>query len=199
MATREQSNEIKSPTDPTYNVLQLVNAAVKRLDDIDEIRQRCAREKDEKDQIILNLHVSYGEKLALAESNRINAIRAVDVGAVAITSERANAQAAVLANQVSQSADTLRTLVATTANTVATQFQNVTTQIMDRISLLEKAQYESKGLSGLPPEILNRLAALEISRGEGAGKTVGSDSITKFIPWLIMAAAVVVAILSYAK
>lgn len=45
-------------------------------------------------------------------------------------------------------------------------------------------------------DVKDRLTKAEST---STGKTVGSDSITKFIPWLIMAAAVVVAILSYTK
>lgn len=132
-------------TDPTHNVLQLVNAAVKRLDDLSTERAERTKDIMTLNKEILNLHVSYGEKLSVAESKRIDAIRAVDVGAVAIASERATQQATVLANQVSASAETLRTLVATTAGTVAAQLQSVSNQLVDRIALLEKSQYETKG------------------------------------------------------
>lgn len=132
-------------TDPTYNVLQLVNAAVRRLDDLGSAERERHKEVTALNKEILNLHVGYGEKLSVAESKRIDAIRAVDVGAVGIASERATQQATVLANQVSASAETLRTLVASTAGTVAAQLQSVSNQLADRISLLEKSQYETKG------------------------------------------------------
>ena len=80
-----------------------------------------------------------------AEAKRIDAIRAVDVNAVSVANERATAQAAVLANQVALSAETLRALVASTASTQATQLNQLTAQLIDRISLLEKSQYENKG------------------------------------------------------
>lgn len=147
---KELSGEISSRgssefSDPTYNVLQLVNAAVKRLDDLSTERSERTKEIFSLHKEILNLHVMYGEKLSVAESKRIDAIRAVDVGAVAIASERATQQATVLANQVAASAETLRTLVATTAGTVAAQLQSVSNQLADRIALLEKSQYETKG------------------------------------------------------
>lgn len=131
--------------DPTYNVSELVNAAVQRLDDLSKMQMECTKEVIGLNKEILNLHVTYGEKLSVAESKRIDAIRAVDVAAVAIASEKANQQATVLANQLTASADTLRNLVATTATTVNEQFRAVTSQLMDKIALLERSQYEGKG------------------------------------------------------
>ena len=168
-----------SHSDPTINVLQLVEAAVQRLDDLHKAE---AKRIDE----ILVTHFGYIEKLNLAEAKRIDAIRAVDVGAVAIASERAAQQAAVLANQVSASAETLRALVASTAATVAQQLQQVSGQLIDRISLLEKSQYETKG-TGLPNVTGNRLDALERKGSETFGKGAG---ITQFIGWIVAAAAI---------
>ena len=108
--------------DPTANVLLLVDAAVKRLDDIgsirselqqerirriddlrvtdtrrvDELRQAESRRVDEH----ATMRAEYENKLSEAEKKRIDAIRAVDVAAVAVASERATQQATVLANQV---------------------------------------------------------------------------------------------------
>jgi hypothetical protein len=94
------------------------------------------------------LRAEFTAQLAVAEAKRIDAIRAVDVNAVSVASDRANAQAAVLANQVAASAETLRSLVAATAATQATQLAQLTTQLTDRLTALEKSQYENKGSSG---------------------------------------------------
>jgi len=151
--------------DPTDNVMLIVNQAVSRLDDLriaESNRQESLREAlKERLEGHLKIHVEHIMSLMQAESNRINAIRAVDVGAVAVASDRASDQAAVLAQQVSTSAETLRALVATTANTVASQLAQLQNQLAERISLLEKAQYEKTGLSGIPPAILDRIAELE--------------------------------------
>lgn len=181
-----------SNSDPTYNVLQLVNAAVERLNDINKIERDSNREVIALNKEILNLHIAYQDKLSIAESRRIDAIRAVDVGAVAIASERATQQATVLANQVSASADALRNLVTTTATAAAAQQQSVSTQLMDRITLLERSQYESKGLSGIPPQVLERLTTLEQTRFENKGKSMGYAQIVGLV---LAGAAVVGAIL----
>ena len=139
----------KHPKDPTKNVRSLIVQAndhanflraleLKRIDDL-----MLAEQKRVNEQLILR--ADYSSKLAEAEAKRIDAIRAVDVGAVAVASDRANGQAAVLANQVAASAETLRSLVAATATTQAQQLATLTTQLTDRLSSLEKSQYENKG------------------------------------------------------
>lgn len=57
-------------------------------------------------------------------------------------------QAAALADQVSASAETLRALVAATAALAAQQLTQVSAGISDRLSALEKSQYEKTGSSG---------------------------------------------------
>lgn len=128
-------------TDPTDNVRGMIDRAISRIDDLREAEIRRVNEQ-------MTLRAEYGAQLALAEAKRIDAIRAVDVNAVSVANDRATAQAAVLANQVSASAETLRQLVAATATTVAGQLTQVSSEIANRLSTLEKAQYESKGSSG---------------------------------------------------
>ena len=124
--------------DPTENVLKLVDAAVTRLDDLRDAESRRVNEQ-------LALRASYDEKLREAEAKRIDAIRAVDVNAVAVASARADNTATVLANQVSTSAENLRALVASTASANATTLSQITTTLTDRLALLEKSQYEKSG------------------------------------------------------
>ena len=135
--------------DPTKNVLNLVEASVRRIDDIQKKQNKhlvdVQMAEIKRIDAIADIRATYQEKLDVAESKRIDSIRAVDVGAVAIASERASQQAQVLTNQVAASAETLRALVASTAQQVASQLSQVQTQLTDRISLLEKYQYESKG------------------------------------------------------
>src|ERR1035437_5398164 len=134
--TRPVQKGPNGQVDPTANVLALGEAAVQRINDlqdaatlrieslreldnkrIDDLRIAEARRLDEQ----AALRELYHDKLSLAESKRIDAIRAVDVNNVSVASERAAAQATVLANQVTISADALRALVASTATTMAAQ------------------------------------------------------------------------------
>lgn len=167
--------------DPTKNVLDLVEASVRRIDDLQTEHNKHsvtiqAAEVKRIDSLAA-LRAEYQEKLAIAESKRIDAIRAVDVGAVAIASERAGQQAQVLANQVAASAETLRALVASTAQQVATSLSQVQLQLTDRIALLEKSQYESKGRGSvaepLQTDFMGEMRKLRdlvtLKTGQGAG------------------------------
>ena len=175
-------SDVETPKDPTINVLGIVDAAVTRLDDIlnletkrlDDLRFSESNRINE----ILSLRAEHYKELAVAESKRIDAIRAVDVNAVAVATDRATDQASVLANQVSASAETLRSLVASTATTTATQLATLTNQLTDRIGLLEKAQYEGKGLiNTIPSTFVDRITQLEESRYKNEGRSGLSTSL----------------------
>lgn len=185
--------------DPTKNVIDLTDAANRRQDDLraaherlmqseimrldalriaesarlDGLRQEESRRLNE--QAVLRSE--YESKLAIAEANRINAIRSVDVAAVAIASERASAQAGVLATQVAASAEALRTLVTSTASAMAQQAQIQQAQLADRLALLERSQYETKGRQGMADPMMDNLIVemkrLTESRAAGEGRTAG--------------------------
>jgi len=182
---------------------ELVNARLNCLQEIQELRDKHqeialkaeARRVDEQAQ----LRASFSEKLSIAEANRIDAIRAVDVNAVAVASQRASDQATVLANQVAQSAEALRTLVASTANTVAVSQQQLATTLSTRITTLEQAQYEGKGRSAFADpafaELLTEVKMLSKGRSEATGVTQGiSTSWAVFIGAAMLAVAVFAAI-----
>lgn len=171
-AELQKNQKINDPrsqfSDPTSNVLMLVEAAVKRLDDLRIAEATRINE-------VMTLHQTYGEKLTQAEAKRIDAIRAVDVAAVATASERANQQATVLANQVTVSAETLRTLVATTADGVA-----------KRIAALEQAQYENVGKGRVSDPIMETLLT-EVKAMRGTSKA----GISQVIGWIVALAAII--------
>lgn len=124
--------------DPTQNVLQLVEAAIKRQDDLRETEARHMRE-------IISIRADYDQKLREAESDRIDAIRAVDVGAV----QRATEVASVVA-------ETLRTQVATTASAAATGLSAALEPIIKDIADLRRAQYEAQGVKAQTVETTTR-------------------------------------------
>lgn len=164
------------PQDPTKNVNDKMALAVESLRDLVEAEARRVNE-------IMELRAHYTTQLQEAESKRIDAIRTVDVAAVATANERATQQATVLANQVSASAEALRTLVASTAAAAATSLANTTEQLLGRISQLEKAQYETSGKTSVSDPALtetmrdmkNVLAVLAAQQGatRGSGQVVG--------------------------
>jgi hypothetical protein len=174
--------------DPTENVLKHVEGAVKRLDDIqqangtrlseiiclnvkriDDLRVAESRRVDEE----AIMRAEFAEKLRDAEAKRIDVIRAVDVNAVAVASERANAQAAVLADQLAKSNESNRSLVQLIQTAFSTQLDAITKTFNERVGIVEKAQYENKGKTGVTDpiytELLQEVKALKTSGATHSG------------------------------
>lgn len=142
--------------DPTKNVLDLVRAAIERQDNLREAESRHIRElatvRAEYDQQLraadqerMAMRGAYEDKLRVQESARIDAIRAVDVGAVTRAAEVSATQAATLATQQQASADALRGQVEqariATADALAQALAPITKSIED----LRAAQYQQQG------------------------------------------------------
>ena len=174
-------SEGRAVVDPTANVMALVSAESRRQDDLrlaesrrlDELRVHESTRLLE----LVNLHANFAERLGMAEAKRIDAIRAVDVNAVAVASQRASDQATVLATQVAQSAEALRNLVATTAATVAASQQQLATTLTTRLTTLEQGSYQQQGrstrddpaLAQLITEMQSIRAAQQSTGGERRG------------------------------
>jgi hypothetical protein len=124
--------------DPTRNVLDLVSAAIERQDDLRRLESTHLRE-------IADLRAQYDALLREAETARIDAIRAVDVGAVNRAAEVSATQAQTLATQVTVSAETLRTQVAAAATAASTALSAALEPIQKDIADLRRAQYEAQG------------------------------------------------------
>ena len=146
----------KKRVDPTKNVMALVASQVKRTDDLmaaneqlaearirrqDDLRASEARHIQE----LATLRSEFEEALREKETQRIDAIRAVDVQAVQRAAEVSAVQATTLATQVQASAETLRTQVATTATAQTTALAAALEPIQKDISELRKTQYEQQG------------------------------------------------------
>jgi hypothetical protein len=142
--------------DPTQNVLDLVNAAMRRQDDLREMQAKydaqigkmrevhsremraAARRSEERID-------SKDQQLRAAETARIDAIRAVDVGAVQRAAEVSAIQAQTLANQVATSAEALRGQVEASRQQIATAQAAELQPIKAAIEDLRRAQYEAQG------------------------------------------------------
>ena len=124
--------------DPTRNVTELVGAAISRQDDLRVQESVHIRE-------IMAVREEFEDKLRVAETERINAIRAVDVGAVNRAAEVSAAQALTLAGQVSTSADALRAQVEATRITTSQALAAALEPIQKDITELRKVQYEQAG------------------------------------------------------
>jgi hypothetical protein len=109
--------------DPTKNVTALVRAGLKH-----------EKQMRRKDQYIAELRADHARELREAESARINAIRAVDVGAVNRAAEVQATQASTLAGQVATTADAFRASLAAALAPIQASIED-----------LRRAQYEAQG------------------------------------------------------
>jgi hypothetical protein len=207
--------------DPTKNVLDLVQAAIKRQDDLRDAASTLTRSQIESAEKMdalraenvkavadalarkladeAALRAYYAERLDAAEAKRIDAIRAVDVAAVAVASQRAADQATVLATQVQQSAEALRTLVATTAATVATSQQQLATSLSARLTTLEQAGYQQAGQQKVSDPALAALNAkvdaLVVANSDRSGVGTGRSDVIGWMAALFMGLVALAAVM----
>lgn len=113
--------------DPTKNVKDLFDAGMQRQDDLRRIEGTWRDKTD-------NIRSYYTLQLSEAESKRIDAIRGVDVQAVATAATAAETRANTLAQQVQVSAETLRITL-----------DSKVSPILEAIAALQRAQYETAG------------------------------------------------------
>lgn len=153
--------------DPSKNVLDLVEAAIQRQDDLREMQARYGTQIGEMREVhardVAELRSSYDaqlreaarrseerldykdQQLRAAETARIDAIRAVDVGAVNRAAEVSATQATTLATQVATSAEALRGQVEAARQQTATALAAALEPIQKDIQDLRRAQYEAQG------------------------------------------------------
>lgn len=175
--------------DPTANVLSLVEAAVKRLDDLraaEVVRQNDLRTMMEAHAAtVLRITIEFQQQLRDAEAKRIDAIRVVDVNAVSVASARAADQASVLAAQVQTSADALRSLVATSAAALATQQANANAEFSKRLSELERTKYEGAGRSTVADPAMAEMAE-DLKRIRETGAQMAGKGEGIGVAWVVL-------------
>ena len=123
--------------DPTRNVLDLVRAAVARIDDMADLRARLADEKFhsmEREAIHLTavsvLRADHAREIRMLESDRLDKIRQVDQQNVTTAAERALAAIQTLDRTTQANAETLRAMVQSTATAIAKQCVSTDTLIL---------------------------------------------------------------------
>ena len=186
--------------DPTANVIALSAASNVRQDDLRkaaseitalQFRLLTAKIASEVTHIKELMHAEskrvdqqatlrdhFSEELRKAEANRIDAIRSVDVQAVAVASQRAADQASVLQAQVASSAEALRALVASTAATFAQNLQQTVGGLSTRLTTLEQGSYQLAGKQQYSdPEMTRMLAEVRALNEQARASSGKSDGI----------------------
>jgi hypothetical protein len=115
--------------------------------------------------------------MARAETDRLNAIRQVDVLAVSTTAASSLAAIQRLAETSATNADNLRTTMTQTAATLAQQSAAAFAAMTERIAALEKSMYEGAGKSKVSDPameaLLLQVKQLTGTKSEGMQYIVG--------------------------
>jgi hypothetical protein len=135
--------------DPSKNVLDLVEAANRRQDDLrekeseynKELRQMEAAHSRE----VGDLRHEYEAELRKAETARIDAIRAVDIAQVQRTADVQSQVASALAAQVTATAEAFRTAQQAAAQQQDLKLTTALQPLTDAIADLRRVQYEQAG------------------------------------------------------
>ena len=200
----EVSNHCRrgSDLDPTHNVLLLVSesarhtremreAEIRRIDDLREAdRQLRESETRRINDLTAQAH-HYNKELAQSESDRIDALRVVDVNNVALANAKAADQATVLANALATSADKTRAESSAMADALAKQAAAANAELSTRIAALEKANSEGVGKQRVADPMLADFMAdmrsMLIAQGTGKGRSEGSNAT---VAWIIAGVSV---------
>jgi hypothetical protein len=125
-------------TDPSINVDRQLGQAVQRLDDVSALQFRYTTD-------MANLRARHQAEMSTKETERLDAIRQVDTGAVAQAAQVQAAQATTLAATQATIADTLRGQVSAAATATATALATALAPIITSIESLRQAQYQQQG------------------------------------------------------
>jgi hypothetical protein len=124
--------------DPTQNVLDLVEAAVQRLDDLSILRDKHFHD-------IISLEREHNKQIWTLQMDRLEAVRNVDVGAVSTAANTAEARATTLANQVAAAAEAMRVAAEATRMTFTDTLNSAIKPLADAISVIQQWMNQQTG------------------------------------------------------
>lgn len=189
--------------DPTENVIALTEAANKRQDDLREANDRLFEVQIECIRNEVSLRAEFAREIRTLNDDRLEKIRQVDVLAGNTAADRALVAIQTLATTQAAAAETLRSMVTTTATTIATQNAETVAQLSGRIAQLEKSSYEGAGKQTVADpmlvELIAEVKALRSSGANKAGEKTGRVDQRQFIQWVIMLILAAIAVAGYLK
>jgi len=135
--------------DPTKNVIDLNEASVKRLDDLRTMESYYGKQvadlRTKRTDDLAELRGKHYRELRVSEAGRIDAILISIAETAQLTSAAAETRATTLANQVTNSADTLRNQVADAAQASNDTLDRRFDPIQKSIEEIRRFQFETQG------------------------------------------------------
>lgn len=178
--------------DPTENVKALSAAANQRQDDLRQLNDRRIDAEIKVLQVQVRsmekemlLRAESAREIRLLESDRLDKIRQVDVLAGNTAADRALIAIQTLATSQAAAAETLRSMVTTTASTIAAQTSETVAGLTNRIAQLEKSSYEGAGKQAVADPMMAELVS-EVKRQNaiitsGTGQSQGTKNTVAYI------------------
>lgn len=158
----------ESNIDPTKNVLDLVNAAVKRIDDLAELRETHSKE-------IAEIRDKHYKELDDKEASRLNSIRQVDQSNASSAAKAALDAIQTLANTTAVTASANAKQVTDLATSIAASLAATVEALSKRIAALELSSAEGIGKTRVVDPQISDLVAEVRSLATARSEKVGSD------------------------
>lgn len=163
--------------DPTENVKALSEALSQRQDDLRDLNNKYLDARLDAIKEVVTLMAAHSKEIRDLESKRVDAVREIDVIARNTAASQALTGIQTLAASTSAEREALRSLVTTTAATIAAQTDRIVQAMTDRIATLEKASYTGLGKQAVIDPAMTELVAevkkLSAAGAEISGKTAG--------------------------
>lgn len=182
--------------DPTKNVLDLVEAANKRQDDLRSLTKELFDAQIANIKEIAALRAAHAETLRVSDLNGLAKTREVDVNtanasaaalATAVTAlqSASDKNAEAIRNQMNSDRAALAKQVTDTAATVSAANDNAMRDVNNRIAELQKSNYQGAGRSSVADpmmaEWMTEMRALVKGQDRSTGKSEGMDTTWKLL------------------
>jgi hypothetical protein len=176
--------------DPTRNVQDLSEASNKRQDDLRDAQNKYMEAEIRHLKDLGSLRAEHQKELSAKESQRLDSIRQVDQLAVTTAATRTLDAVQALAVTTTANADNLRNAQAAMAATIASQTATQVGAITERLAALEKSSYEGAGKQAysdpMMAQLVSEMKALREASAGGVGRDKGIG-----ISWAVLFAVVV--------
>lgn len=181
--------------DPTTNVKESQAAAIQRIDDMAHLRalytERIMELREGHTEQVAALRQDHIEKMQVKETERLDAIRAVDAASAREQAAAAETRATTLAGQVQAAADAARTTVDAARVSASESQAAALAPIQEALAAVQRFQYEAVGGKTQVTETQARGANSGLWIGLGIAALVGFLSLVLMM--LTLAVAVYVA------
>lgn len=171
--------------DPSKNVSDQFAREIKRIDDLREAEGRLRDEQNRHVREMAEERERSAEVRAMAETARVNAIRAVDVAAGAATAAQLDTAVQKNATTTQTTADNLRATTEATARAMAAQLSAFQESVNTRLTSLERSRDEDKGRAAYSDpqivQLVDEVKSLRLGRSTDTGQQQGISAVWGWI------------------